>query len=231
MIALLQDLLNTIFPTYCMGCGCMVPPNTILCLQCEHQLPKTDYHNSQRNPLFEMIQKLAPIQHATSLFFFERRGIVQALVHQLKYMGKDHLGDFFGAMLVKELIDSPFQNCDVVVPIPLHKKRQRKRGYNQVTAFGQQIAMQLGQEYIPNRLVRHKATRTLVQLNSEQRIAQMKGAFSVVCPTLFVGKHILLIDDVVTTGTTLSEAINCLLQIEGVQVSVATIAFAKPPLP
>ena len=146
-------------------------------------------------------------------------------------MNREQLGSLFGTQLGQKLVNSPFSLCGLVVPIPLHRRRQRQRGYNQVSQFGQQLAEQLHIDYVSHNLVRHKATKTLVRLNTYQRAAQIKNAFSVVDSSVFAGKHLLLVDDVVTTGTTLSEAANCLLQIEGVQVSVATIAFAKSPLP
>ncbi len=146
-------------------------------------------------------------------------------------MNKEQLGSVFGGLLGEKLLDSSFSTCDYVVPIPLHRRRERKRGYSQVTQFGQQLAKQLHIECIDRNLIRTKATKTLVRLNKQERVYQIKGAFSVVNPSFFIKKHILLIDDVVTTGATLSEAANCLLQIEGVDVSVATIAFAMSPLP
>ena len=195
------------------------------------ELPKTNSHLSNSNPLVKLLQQLAPISYATSLFYFEQQGLVQQLIHQLKYMNREQLGNFFGTQLGKKLVGSSFSSCDLVVPIPLHKRRQRQRGYNQVSKFGQQLAKQLQIEYVPQNLIRHKATKTLVRLNTHQRAAQIKNVFSVVDLSVFTGKHLLLVDDVVTTGTTLSEAANCLLQIEDVRVSVATIAFAKSPLP
>jgi ComF family protein len=195
------------------------------------ELPATNSHLSNSNPLVQLLQQLAPVSYATSLFFFEQQGLVQQLIHQLKYMNREQLVSLFGAQLGQKLSDNPFLSCDLVVPIPLHKRRHRQRGYNQVSRFGQQIAKQLQIEYVSQNLVRKKATKTLVRLNAQQRIAQIKDAFSIVDTSVFAGKHLLLVDDVVTTGTTLSEAANCLLQIDGVQVSVATIAFAKSPLP
>ena len=165
------------------------------------------------------------------MVFFEKQGLVQQLIHQLKYMNKEQLGSVFGGLLGEKLLDSSFSTCDYVVPIPLHRRRERKKGYNQVTQFGQQLAKQLHIECIDRNLIRTKATKTLVRLNKQERVHQIKGAFSVVNPSFFIKKHILLIDDVVTTGATLSEAANYLLQIEGVRVSVATIAFAMSPLP
>ena len=231
MYTVFDDLLQTLFPNYCLGCKSAVPKKTILCLHCLSELPKTSSHLSNSNPLVKLLQQLAPISYATSLFYFEQQGLVQQLIHQLKYMNREQLGNFFGTQLGQKLVNSPFLSCDLIVPIPLHKRRQRQRGYNQVSQFGQQLAKQLQIDYVPQNLIRHKATKTLVRLNTHQRAAQIKNAFSVVDSSVFAGKHLLLVDDVITTGTTLSEAANCLLQIEGVQVSVATIAFAKSPLP
>ena len=205
-----DDLIHTLFPSYCLGCRRAIPPKTKLCLHCLSELPATHFHLSNSNSLVQLLQQL---------------------IHQLKYMNKEQLGSLFGTQLGQKLIDSPFSSCDLVVPIPIHKRRQRQRGYNQVSQFGQQLARQLQIDCVPHNLVRHKATKTLVRLNAHQRAAQIKNAFSVVDTSVFAGKHLLLVDDVVTTGTTLSEAANCLLQIEDVQVSVATIAFTKSPLP
>jgi ComF family protein len=231
MYTVFDDLLQTLFPNYCLGCKSAVPKKTILCLLCLSELPKTNSFLSNSNPLVKLLQQLTPISYATSLFYFEQQGVVQQLIHQLEYMNREQLGNFFGTQLGQKLVGSYFSACDLVVPIPLHRRRQRQRGYNQVSQFGQQLAKQLQIEYVPQNLIRHKATKTLVRLNTHQRAAQIKNTFSVVDSSVFTAKHLLLIDDVVTTGTTLSEAANCLLQIEDVQVSVATIAFAKSPLP
>lgn len=231
MYTVFDDLLQTLFPNYCLGCKSAVPKKTILCLHCLSELPATNSHFSNSNPLVKLLHQLTPISYATSLFYFEQQGLVQQLIHQLKYMNREQLGSLFGAQLGQKLVNSPFLSCDLVVPIPLHKRRHRQRGYNQVSQFGQQLAKQLQIDYVPQNLVRHKATKTLVRLNAHQRTAQIKDAFSVVDSSVFAGKHLLLVDDVVTTGTTLSGAANCLLQIKGVRVSVATIAFAKSPLP
>ena len=231
MHTVFEDLLQTLFPTYCLGCKSALPKKAILCLYCISELPTTNSQLNTTNPLAILLQQLTPISYATSLFFFEQQGLVQQLIHQLKYMNREQLGNFFGAQLGQKLVGSSFSSCDLVVPIPLHKRRQRQRGYNQVSQFGQQLVKQLQIDYVPHNLVRHKATKTLVRLNAHQRTAQIKDAFSVTDPSAFAGKHLLLVDDVVTTGTTLSEAANRLLQIEDFRVSVATIAFAKSPLP
>ena len=183
MFTVLDDLLQTLFPSYCRGCRKAIPTKTTLCLHCLSELPTTNFHLSNSNPLMKLLQQLTPISYATSLFFFEQQGLVQQLIHQLKYMN------------------------------------------------GEQLTKQLQVGYVPQNLIRHKATKTLVRLNTQQRAGQIKDAVSLIDTSVFTGKHLLLVDDVVTTGTTLSEAANYLLQIEDAQVSVATIAFAKSPLP
>jgi len=231
MFTVLDDLLQTLFPSYCRGCRKATPTKTTLCLHCLSELPTNNFHLSNSNPLMKLLQQLTPISYATSLFFFEQQGLVQQIIHQLKYMNGEQLGSLFGSLFGQKLVGSSFLSFGLVVPIPLHRRRQRQRGYNQVSQFGQQLTKQLQIGYVPQNLIRHKSTKTLVRLNTQQRNGQIKDAFSLIDTSLFTGKHLLLVDDVVTTGTTLSEAANCLLQIEDAQVSVATIAFAKSPLP
>lgn len=231
MLTLFDDLIHTLFPSYCLGCRRAVPSKTTLCLHCLSELPYTNYHVCPNNPLVKLLHELTLVVSATSFVFFEQQGLVQHLIHQLKYGDKEQIGCFFGKLLGKKLLDHSFSTCDLIVPIPLHRRKERKRGYNQVTAFGQQLANQLHIQYLDRNLVRCKVTKPLVKLSKLQRVRQIKDAFTVVDPSCLIGKHILLIDDVVTTGATLSEAANCLLHIEGVQVSVATIAFAMSPLP
>ena len=205
-----DDLIHTLFPSYCLGCRRAIPPKTKLCLHCLSELPATHFHLSNSNSLVQLLQQLTPISHATALLFFEQQGLVQQLIHQLKYMNREQLGSLFGAQLGQKLVNSTFSSCDLLVPTPLHRRRQRQRGYNRVSQFGQQLARQLQIDYVPQNLIRHKATKTLVRLNTHQRAAQIKNDFSIVDSSVFAGKHLLPVDDVVTTGITLSEAANCL---------------------
>lgn len=177
MYTVFDDLVHALFPSYCLGCRKAIPPKTTLCLHCLSELPTTNFHLSNCNPLLKLLQQLTPISYSTSLFFFEQQGLVQQLIHQLKYMNREQLGSLFGAQLGQKLSDSPFSSCDLVVSIPLHKRRQRQRGYNQVSNFGQQIAKQLHIECVPQNLIRHKPTKTLVRLNTHQRAAQIRMPF------------------------------------------------------
>ena len=108
MLTLFDDLIQTLFPSYCLGCRRAIPPKTTLCLHCLGELPATNSHLSNSNPLVELLQQLAPISYATSLFFFEQQGLVQQLIHQLKYMNREQLGSLFGTQLGQKLSDSPF---------------------------------------------------------------------------------------------------------------------------
>ena len=126
MPTLFDDLIHTLSPSYCLGCRRVTPPKTTLCFHCLSELPATNSHLSNSNPLFQLLQQLAPISHAIALLFFEQQGLVQQLIHQLKYMNREQLGSLFGTQLGQKLVNSPFSSCGLIVPIPLHKRRQRQ---------------------------------------------------------------------------------------------------------
>src|SRR5690606_2633925 len=154
--------------------------------------------------------------------------IVQQLLHNLKYKGHEDIGLFLGQWFGEELRDlNTFNNIDVVVPVPLHKSRQRKRGYNQVHKFAQAIADKLQVDYNTTVLQKTKATETQVFKDRLKRWNDNQTIFSVANTNDLKGKHILLVDDVITTGATIEACANALLKIEGIKISVATMAIAS----
>ena len=118
MPTLFDDLIHTLFPSYCLGCRRVTPPKTTLCLHCLSELPATNSHLSNSNPLVQLLQQLAPISHATALLFFEQQGLVQQLIHQLKYMNREQLGSLFGTQLGQKLVNSPFRYAALLCPSP-----------------------------------------------------------------------------------------------------------------
>jgi ComF family protein len=194
-------------------------------------LPFTHYEKSPINPLYKLLICQNGIEGAVSLFFFEKEGLLQKLIHSLKYKGQYSLGVFFGQMLGKKLAAAILKSYTLVIPVPLHKKRQRYRGYNQVAGFGKALAQTLGIAYNDHLLYRHKPTKTLVRMTKTQRWEQVRDAFGVHNLSALNGHHILLVDDVITTGATLSAAVRAVSAQEGVRISIAAIAFAQSPLP
>jgi ComF family protein len=157
---------------------------------------------------------------------FSKKGIVQQLMHNLKYRGHQDVGLFLGKWLGEELkVIEAYKTIDVVIPVPLHRSKLRKRGYNQVTKFGQEIAKALDVEF--NTVVLHKSMATKTQVFKDRllRTSGNNATFSIVENQTLKGKHILLVDDIVTTGATIESCANALLSIEGVKISVATMAI------
>ena len=228
----LVDIAQVFMPKLCLGCRRTLPASMPqLCLECLNNLPLTHYEQFFENPLHRLLNLKVAVEKATALYFFEKEGLLQTLIHLLKYKGQYKLGSYFGRILGEKLVVDKLSVFTLVVPIPLHKKRQRRRGYNQVAGFGKALAETLGIGYNDRALVRKKPTKSLVRMTQNQRWAQVHDAFQLRKPKTLLGQHILLVDDVVATGATLSAAVACLASQEGVRVSVAAIAFAQSPLP
>lgn len=232
MRSLFVDLVQVFVPKLCLGCHCNLPHSLPqLCLECLEKLPQTHYEQFPNNPLYKILNKRVAIVEATALYFFEKGRLLQKLIHLLKYKGQYKLGVFFGQMLGEKLAASKRATYSLIVPVPLHKKRQRKRGYNQVVGFAKALAQRLNIPYKDKLLIRHKPTKTLVRMTQTERWTQVHDAFEVCNYNTLKGHHVLLVDDVVTTGATLSAVAQCLTACEGVWMSVAAIGFAQSPLP
>ncbi|EDM44330.1 putative amidophosphoribosyl-transferase [unidentified eubacterium SCB49] len=170
------------------------------------------------------------IEDATAMLKFQKRGITQALMHNLKYRGREEIGALFGAWLGEELkTATTFKNIDMVVPVPLHAIRQRKRGYNQVTKFGNEVAKALQIPFYEEGLTKITKTRSQVFKKRLNRFSSSNGVtdiYRITNKELINNKHILLVDDIITTGATLENCASVLLQASNTKVSLATIAIA-----
>ena len=173
-----------------------------------------------------MLYGRVQLEQATSLLHFSKKGIVQQLMHNLKYRGQEDVSVFLGKWLGDELKSLPeYQSVDVVIPVPIHKSRLRKRGYNQVSRFGEEIASALGAEYDAETLKKVSATKTQVFKDRLKRSAIQKASFSITQKQSLKGKHVLLVDDIITTGATIENCSNALLAIDDVRISLATMAI------
>jgi ComF family protein len=221
------NLLNLFFPKVCLGCNGYLGDNeSYICTSCRHQLPLTNFHLDNNDAVKNVLFGRLKLENATALLHFSKKGIVQQLMHNLKYRGHQDVGLFLGKWLGEELkIIEAYKTIDVVIPVPLHRSKLRKRGYNQVTKFGQEIAKALDVEF--NTVVLHKSMATKTQVFKDRllRTSGNNATFSIVENQTLKGKHILLVDDIVTTGATIESCANALLSIEGVKISVATMAI------
>ena len=226
---MLKDFLSIIFPTVCAACGRSLHRNEdCICTFCHFRLPQTNYHLNANNPVAKLFWGRAPLRAAASYYSFSKGGKVQHLVHQLKYRGKKEIGitigKFYGAELHKSEL---FSNIQAVMAVPLHAEKLKKRGFNQSEAFAQGLCASLEIKNESRNIVRIKHSETQTRRSRFERWKNVESVFSVKEKNKLEGKHILLVDDVVTTGATLEACAQALLKIEGVSVSIATIACAE----
>ena len=223
---MLNDFLSLIFPKVCAACGkSLFKSEESICTYCLYHLPKTNFHLYTDNPVVKLFWGRTNIYSASSLYSFSKGSKVQHLIHQLKYRGKKEIGQTIGKYYGKELKVAPmFSSADVVIPVPLHLQKLKKRGYNQSEMFAQGIAESMNAETSGEILIRTFASETQTKKSRFARWKNVEEVFKVILPEKIKGKHILLVDDVITTGATLEACANKILEVPGTKVSVATIA-------
>lgn len=225
---MLKSLTNLLFPVTCPGCdSLLLQAETIVCTTCRHSMPFTQHHADAHNETAKKFYGRLHLEHASALVYFHKEGIVQELIHNLKYRKQQQVGKLMGEWYAPSLRDVvALQTVTDVIPVPLHPKKLRERGYNQVTEFGKAVAKGMGVHYNERILVRTNYTKTQTRKNRELRAGIINTAFDVKYSDADAGKHFLLVDDVITTGATLEACGKLLLQIPGAKVSIVTIAYA-----
>ncbi len=220
-------MLNLLFPKVCSGCkSVLLKTEDILCTQCIHSLPLACHHKTRSEEMKNIFYGKFKVEEATAIIKFQKRGITQELLHNLKYRSKPQISSFFGKWLGAELAEIPYyQNIDMVIPVPLHKQKLKKRGYNQVEGFGVEIAKLLKVPYVDDILIKISKTKSQVFKQRFTRF-QSEEIFTIQKPQSIRNKHILLVDDIVTTGATLENCALQLLKSDDVKLSLATIAIA-----
>lgn len=225
----IDDLVNLFYPEVCAACnnGLFKGEHT-LCTHCLYHLPLTNFHKFSGNPVEKQFWGKVPIQAATSLYFFNKGERVQQLIHRLKYQGEKEVGAFTGRLLGKQLLTSEiFASVDLVVPVPLHASKLRLRGFNQADFFASGLSEVMGQPCLPDFLVKQRASSTQTNKSRFMRFENVDRLFVVNEKYQKEACHFLLVDDVITTGSTLASCASSLLEIPGARVSVATIAYAR----
>lgn len=224
-----KDVFAIFFPEVCLGCNeHLASHESIICLTCRHDLPLTNFSFEENNLIEKSFYGRIPLEHATSLFYFFKKGNVQRLIHELKYNKQQQVGTFIGDWLGEQLAESKrFETIDCIIPVPLHPKKLKKRGYNQVTTFGESLAKKLAVPYQENILIRVSSTKTQTKKLRLERWKNVQELFHVRNNTALEGKHILLIDDVITTGATLEACYEALSHTKNLKISIACMAYTK----
>lgn len=224
----LIDLLLLFFPSNCLVCGNRLStPGAVLCLECQINMPRTGFGDRYDNPVSQIFWGRVPVQAGTSLFRFEKGSAYQNLLHELKYRGNRRAGWYLGRLLGLELSNTVFSNCDLILPVPLHRYRQKQRGYNQSELIARGVSEITGIPVETHLLKRNKHGRSQTSMNRQERFENMSTAFSPgECSLDLKDKKILIVDDVVTTGATLEACCQVLIKHFECQLYIATVSFA-----
>ncbi len=223
-----QNLINIFFPKVCVGCDSLLLSNeNVICTSCRHEIPLTNHYLDPKNEAFKKFYGKVPVAFVSSFVYFNKKGIVQEMIHNLKYRGHEEIGTMLGEWHAEDLKSLMItKTFDEIIPVPLHKKRLRKRGYNQVTSFAEAISSTLNIPYNPDILKRNVYSKTQVRKGLLGRTATVENIFDVHFTDIDHHKHFLLIDDVITTGSTLEACSKALLKIPGAKISIVCIAIS-----
>jgi ComF family protein len=228
MKGLWYDLVSLFFPRQCQACGdTLAPAEEEICLRCLFQLPYTNFHQTIDNAMEQALWGRVPAEGAAAFLYFNKGSRVQRMIHRFKYKGRHQVGTFLGKVYGHELLKQPpYNTVDLIIPVPLFKKKQAKRGYNQSEVFAKGLSQTLGVPVETNRLFRIRESASQTRKTRDERWENVKEIFSVTHPEQLENKHILLVDDVFTTGATIEACAATLLKESNIRISVVTIAYA-----
>ena len=232
MASVFSDILtgftDLFYPNICVCCSTgLMHGEKYICGHCMHELPVTGFCKEHDNPVAQAFWGRVMLENAAAIYFFKKGNRVQQLIHQIKYHGQKELGLVLGKEAGKLLRPVRFNEVDLIVPVPLHPKKLRKRGYNQSEWIARGIAETMSKQIDTRALIRQTATSTQTRKKRYDRWENVNSGFGLTDPDVFSGKHILLIDDVITTGATLEACIRAVQTSPGAKVSVAALAFAS----
>lgn len=228
MISWLYSFVSLFFPRCCIICSApLARGEECLCTCCNINLPRTNLHHREENPVEQLFWGKVALERATSYLYYVKGSDLRKILHPLKYTGQKDIGEVMGRYMAAELsLSNFFDGIDVIIPVPLHQKKQQQRGYNQSEWIARGVAAITTLAVNSSCVIRKKNTETQTSKTVFQRWENVDGIFCVTQPALFVGKHILLIDDVITTGATTMACAAAFESIEGIRISVLTLAVA-----
>jgi len=224
---LFANFISLFFPELCVICGePLIENEKYFCLACFLKLPRTHYHLIPENQTIERFFGKVSLVKASSYFYYNKGGVAQKLIAEIKYKGNRNLGEWIGAYLAKDMFSSGFfQGIDYIVPVPLHRSKEKKRGFNQAEKIAEGIAWVTKIPLETNNVFRIKANTSQTKKGVFARWKNTLNLFHLKNPELFNEKHILLIDDVLTTGSTLEALAQSLRRSRGVKISILTLAI------
>jgi ComF family protein len=228
-LKMFHHIVNLLFPKVCVGCHNILFKNEIvLCSACRNEIPTTNHTQCFDNEALKIFYGRIDVQFAATLLYYEKKGIVKETIHALKYKGKQEVGTVLGkwmGSLLNETKGKP--NFDAIIPVPIHKKRMKQRGYNQVKTFAEALSKTIDVYLDETILTKNIYKETQVRKSRYNRTNITDGVFDVDFTEKWHNKHFLIVDDVLTTGATLEACAKAILKIPGSKVSIVCMAMTK----
>jgi ComF family protein len=226
---MIADFLSLLFPDNCLSCSeSLNKGEKMLCSRCRYELPKTDFHKDELNDLNKKFWGRVDIKYALAYLKFHKGGMVQKILYQLKYQGKKDAAKMLGQWYGEDLANYGFhEKLDIILPVPLHKAKLRKRGYNQSDLLAEGLSESLNVDWSPNVLVRVEEKTSQTNKSRIERWENVKTIYKLNEPEAVYGKKVLIVDDVMTTGATFEACAMEILEKGAKEVSVATLAYAE----
>lgn len=223
-----DDFISLLFPRVCHGCGNHLLRNeSVICTECYVFIPRSNYHLAEDNPVAKLFWGRCRIEKAAAFSYYIRGSRIRKLIHSMKYKGIREIGTELGKIYGRTLKSSGFTGgIDLIIPVPLHPSKKRIRGFNQSEAVSEGISETTGLPIDTSSFVRISATETQTKRARYERWVNVEGIFKVVDENKLKGKHILLVDDVITTGSTIESCACEILKTEGTKISVVALAFS-----
>ena len=228
LIDLWDDFISLLFPRLCYGCGNhLVRNESLICTECYVMIPRTNYHLEPDNPVAQLFWGRCRIEKAAAFSYYTRDSRIRKLIHQMKYKGAREIGAELGRIYAVSLMSSKFlDDIDMIIPVPLHPSKVRQRGFNQSDEISQGISSVSGLPVDTATLVRKTVTQTQTRKSRYDRWTNVSDIFFVTDEDKLKGRHVLLVDDVITTGSTIEACADEILKTEETKVSVVAIAFS-----
>jgi len=228
LIDLWDDFISLLFPRLCYGCGNhLVRNESLICTECYVMIPRTNYHLEPDNPVAQLFWGRCRIEKAAAFSYYTRDSRIRKLIHQMKYKGAREIGAELGRIYAVSLMSSKFlDDIDIIIPVPLHPSKVRQRGFNQSDEISRGISSVSGLPVDTATLVRKTVTQTQTRKSRYERWTNVSDIFYVTDEDKLKGRHVLLVDDVITTGSTIEACADEILKTEATKVSVAAIAFS-----
>lgn len=226
---MLRYIINNIFPKVCLGCEKIIPDSQLyLCSSCLNELSALKIPQNNNNFIFDRFHSRIPIKSVSSLFLFNKNSIIQRIIHSMKYENQPAIGDWIFSFWKEYNQNQSIKSLkiDAVIPVPVHRNRLKKRGYNQIEIYAQSIANYLSCDYRDDIIIRKQHLDSQISKDKNERLFRMENAFTINISETYNKGHYLIVDDVITTGTTM---INCskLLLCKNSSISIHSICITN----